>query len=71
MTLTAFSIAYCAKTNGLIGTKFAMVKVSNGIIHPMALDMSNVKVKMTLSVEWLAKDMSPFWDNTCLGIQTS
>ena len=40
MTLTAFSFAYCAKTDGLIGTTFGMVKVSNGIIHPMALDMS-------------------------------
>jgi len=40
MTSTAFSIACCAKTNGPIGTNFGMVKVSNGIIHPMALAMS-------------------------------
>ena len=43
MPLTAFSIAYCAKTHELIGTSLGMVKVSNGIIHPMALDMSYVK----------------------------
>ena len=39
MPLTAFSIAYCAKTHELIGTSLGMVKVSNGIIHPMALDV--------------------------------
>ena len=43
MTSTAFSIACCAKTNGPIGSNFGMVKVSNGIIHPMALDISYVK----------------------------